>query len=436
MDINDKSGEGKRLDRNANEKVCSAIDGMREGLMQLALDLGNIEAPLGKERAAGDYVYDWMAQSGFGPERIGVFEDRFNVVGRLKGSGGGISLSFNSHLDTSMGRADTFRFIDAAARIYHEAWHEDGRIYGYPVVNCKGPMTCWLIAAKALQDSGIRLKGDAVLAAVCGEMCEDPVDEFQGHDYLGNDIGTRYAITHGAISHYALVAEATGFKAAWVEAGKLFVKITVYAGPSRYTPYLPRPVPALSSPNAIVRMAKLVEALEEWADGYEKRYTRTYSGGTVVPKVGIGCIRGGSPNKISRVPELCSIYLDIRINPDTRPLVLTDEITAIVSKLGLKADVKPFLYRRGYNAEGIEPLRDAVESAHQAIIGRPSEPPDTSTCSMWRDTNPYNELGIPSLTYGCGASAGGGNTYFTVDDMIKTAKVYAMTAIDLCNRSV
>ena len=54
---------------------------------------------------------------------------------------------------------------------------------------------------------------------------------------------------------------------------------------------------------------------------------------------------------------------------------------------------------------------------------------------MWRDINPYNKLGIPSLTYGCGAGAGGGNTYFTVDDMIKTEKIYALTAMELCNRS-
>jgi hypothetical protein len=132
-------------------------------------------------------------------------------------------------------------------------------------------MTCWLIAAKALQKANVRLKGDMVLTAVCGELCGDTVDEFQGHDYLGNDIGTRFAITHGALDHYALVAEATNFKPAWVEAGKLYVKITVFAGPSRYTPYVPRPQPILKNPNAIARTAKLIEALEEWADGYETR---------------------------------------------------------------------------------------------------------------------------------------------------------------------
>jgi acetylornithine deacetylase/succinyl-diaminopimelate desuccinylase-like protein len=148
----------------------------------------------------------------------------------------------------------------------------------------------------------------------------------------------------------------------------------------------------------------------------------------------IGAIRGGVPFKVYRIPELCSIYLDIRLNPDTQPLAIQDELEGIVSKLDLKAEVRPFLYRRGFNAEGIGPLKDSLETAHRAIIGKPTEAPGSPECSMWRDTNPYNELGIPSLTYGCGAGAGGGNTYFTVTDMIKTAKIYALTAMELCNQ--
>jgi acetylornithine deacetylase/succinyl-diaminopimelate desuccinylase-like protein len=149
----------------------------------------------------------------------------------------------------------------------------------------------------------------------------------------------------------------------------------------------------------------------------------------------IGCIRGGVPHKIYRIPELCSIYLDVRLNPDTPPLTVQNEIEAIVAKLDIKAEVKPFLYRRGFNAVGVEPLKDAVETAHQAIFNRPTEPAGAPECSMWRDINPYNELGIPSLTYGCGGGAGGGNIYFTVDDMIKTAKIYALTAMGLCDHA-
>ena len=78
------------LDRSAKDNVCGAVDALREDLTKLGLDLGNIEAPLGKERDAGNYVYDWMAQHGFRPERIGAYEDRFNVIGRVVGTGGGL----------------------------------------------------------------------------------------------------------------------------------------------------------------------------------------------------------------------------------------------------------------------------------------------------------------------------------------------------------
>src|SRR5579864_671130 len=100
-------------DANTTAKIGDAIDGMKAELVQLGLDLGNIESPTGKELAAGNYVFEWMSRHGLKPERIGVFEDRFNVVGRLTGTGGGKSLSFNSHLDTIMSREDSARFTDA-----------------------------------------------------------------------------------------------------------------------------------------------------------------------------------------------------------------------------------------------------------------------------------------------------------------------------------
>jgi hypothetical protein len=45
------------LDRSAKDKVCSAI--LREDLVKLALDLGNIEASLGKERSARELA-PWL----------------------------------------------------------------------------------------------------------------------------------------------------------------------------------------------------------------------------------------------------------------------------------------------------------------------------------------------------------------------------------------
>ena len=60
--------------------------------------------------------------------------------------------------------------------------------------------------------------------------------------YVAKEAGTRYAITHGGVTDYALVSEGTDFGIVGVEAGKAFFKITVFGNDlSIYTPYIERP---------------------------------------------------------------------------------------------------------------------------------------------------------------------------------------------------
>jgi hypothetical protein len=55
---------------------------------------------------------------------------------------------------------------------------------------------------------------------------------------------------------------------------------------------------------------------------------------------------------------------------------------------------------------------------------------------MWRDLNVYNEVGIPSLTYGppLGLSAEGWSYFIRRSDVNLAAQLYAMIALDVCNR--
>ena len=125
-------------------------------------------------------------------------------------------------------------------------------LVGNGIVNDKGPMATWLMAAKAIKDSGTSLKGDLVLMAVVGEIGVEPVDEFQPPQYIAKEAGTRYAITHGGVADYALVAEGTDFGIVGVEAGKAFFKITVFGEEPYCTPFLERdgrPSPTDSCPN-------------------------------------------------------------------------------------------------------------------------------------------------------------------------------------------
>lgn len=92
------------------------------------------------------------------------------------------------------------------------------------------------------------------------------------------------------------------------------------------------------------------------------------------------------------------------------------------------------LYRRGFEAQGVEPLLEAVRSAHRGEFGDDPGEVEAPLSSMWRDTNPFNELGIPAVTYGPASGVGGGLFFAKAQDFTKATKVYARTALDVCRR--
>jgi acetylornithine deacetylase/succinyl-diaminopimelate desuccinylase-like protein len=415
----------------ALDAAVAKID--QDELIELALALGNLDSPTGSEGAASDYVYDWLAAAGFAPRRLALLPDRANVVARVRGAGGGPSLMFNSHLDTTIAREEILTTPHAAAREYHEAWREGDCLVGNGIVNNKGVMSTWMIACKALREAGIRLAGDLVLTMVVGEIGVEPVEEFQSPQYLAKEAGARFIVNRGVTADYAVVAEGTSFGLCWVEAGKAFFKIDVLGHePPLYTPYLPRPTTMTESPNAIVRAAKVIEAIEEWGVDYERAHTYRCEGGTVVPKVSINAVRSGVPYKITKTPSICQLYLDARITPEQDIRGVETELREVLDRTGVPYELEPFAFRRGYEAQGAEPLIERVESAHGRVIGGTPGRPIEAITSMWRDSNVFIEAGIPTVVYGPGASVGGGNFEMEIDALLKAARVYAAIALEVC----
>ncbi len=414
-------------------RVLDRIDA--DELVRIALDLGNIDSPTGQEGPVGEYVEEWLRRNGFSPRRVGLFPDRFNVVGTLPGRSGGVSLAFNSHMDTTIAREEVWTTRRAADPVFHSAWREGDVLVGNGICNDKGPMAAWLIAARAIREANVPLKGDLVLMAVVGEIGLEPVDEFQAPAYVAKEAGTRWAVTHGGVADYALVAEGTDFGLVGVEAGKAFFKVTVFGDDLPiYTPYIHRPTPIEKSPNAIVRAARLIERLEEWAYEYERRHRYEGPGGVVVPKVNLGAIRGGVPYKITKTVQQCAVYVDVRLTPVQRPLDVREELRAVVAGTGLPAEVELYVFRPGFEARNAEPLAAALSRAHRALLGTDPRPAPAPFSSMWRDINVFNEMGIPALTCGPGVSVGGGNFGMRIDDLVTGARLYALTALDLCSQ--
>ena len=329
---------------------------------------------------------------------------------------------------------DDLHLIEPANPIYHRAWQEGDELYGEGVVNDKGPLAAFLLAVKAIKEAGVELKGDIWLTAVVGEISQEPVDEYQGPAYLSKDLGTRFVLTHGGVmGDFALVAEGTDFTPIWVEAGKAFFKVTLYYREKPiYTPYLERTKDLSQARNAIVRLAPFIEHFENWAADYEQRHRYQCGGGIVVPRASINAVRGGLPYHMVATSQICSAYIDVRLLPGQNPLEVRDELEALLAGAKLDGEVKLYLHRRGYEAKGIEPLRDAVEQAHIQIIGEAPEPGYPGLSSMWRDINVFSELGIPALTYG--PTRAMMKTGYRIDDLLNVAKIYALVALDICQQ--
>jgi acetylornithine deacetylase len=152
----------------------------------------------------------------------------------------------------------------------------------------------------------------------------------------------------------------------------------------------------------------------------------------VVPKVSVNAVRSGVPYKITKMPSVCQLYVDVRIAPEQDPRSVQRELQEAIAHTGVPATVEPFAYRRGYEATGVEPLVRNVEAALERVLGGSPGRPIEAVTSMWRDSNVFIEAGIPTVVYGPGASVGGGNFSIEIDALTTAARVYAAIAIEVC----
>lgn len=415
------------------DDVVARID--PQEVVDLALALGNIDSPTGSEGPAGRFVQDWLAGSGFAPRTFALTEERLNVAAWLEGTGGGYSLIFNSHLDTTLRGDAVWSASDPQDPLYHSAWIEGDEIFGDGVVNDKGPMAAFLIAARAIRDSGYPLKGDLIVSAVAGEISREPIEEWQGPGYLSKDLGARFMVTHGVVADFALVAEGTGFGIVGIEPGKAHFKVTILTDtPRYYTPYLPRPTGLADSPNAIVRASAAIAAFEAWAFAYQESHTYDGPMGRIVPKVSVNAIRSGYPFNLTSAPQICSFYIDTRILPGANPIDLREELRDVLRRAGIDGTVELFLYRPGFQAVGAERLVDTVRRCHDQVFDTPPTVVGDPVTSMWRDTNAFNELGIPAISYAPRSTSHAARKALKVKDLTNAAIVYARIAMDLCTQ--
>jgi acetylornithine deacetylase/succinyl-diaminopimelate desuccinylase-like protein len=422
------------FDSDAARKVLAQID--RDELARLGCDLTSIPSPTGGEKAIAEFILNWLEASGIKAVRQDVEVDRPNAVGIVKGDGTGLSLGFNGHMDTSFtGTAEDARMVanmepesDLSGKIV------GGKVQGLGISNMKGGVAAFMIAGKALKTSGVKLKGDVILAAVVGEISRTPIGPWQTKEYRGEGAGTRHLLTHGMHSDYAVVADGSDMNIVWTQNGVVQVKIQTFGkaeaawGSNRIT----HPMVKM---NAIVKMTQIIAAIERWGAEFEAKYVYDSPTGPLYPKVNIGAIEGGAPYRPNYFPGVCAIYLDIRMPPQVRPVQIKHELEKTLNSTGLDYEMDIYKTLLGHEGKNVEPLVKSAEGAYRHLFGDKIKHEAPDRASIWTDTNVYNELGIPAIKIGPrGRRIGPRNEEIEIDAMLKAAQLYALIALDICTR--
>ena len=348
------------LDDHVREAILSRI--REEEIVSMCCDLINIPSPTGAELNMAEYMRAAFQRLGLTITWQQVEDARANVSGRLEGEGNGKCLMFNGHMDTS--NTGDEEFLTGVGYKPH-AEVRDGMIYGLGIYNMKGALMCYVHAVKALRDAGVKLEGDIIVGAVCGEIEKTQWGEFQGKEYRGYGAGTHYLASHGVLPDMCILGEPTDMKLVLEHAGSMWVRFGL-TGNYVHSAF----AAGKEDENAIRRMHRVLEEVMRWIPEWQDQARWAGRPGFV----NIGCVRAGHPWRASRTPERADLFLDVRVPPTIR---MTDARRA-ARKLFLAMKEKhpeygmefeTYVSVPGATVDGDHEMVQAIERNHHHVTG-------------------------------------------------------------------
>jgi acetylornithine deacetylase/succinyl-diaminopimelate desuccinylase-like protein len=399
----------------------SGVDERR--LVAWACDAVSIPSFTGEEQEAAEWIADELRALGLSVQLQQVEDGRANVLATRAGTGGGKTLMFNGHLDTSYsGREPWSQGVEG----FQPAGVErGGRIWGLGISNMKGALACYLAALDAIRDE--ELAGDVLVAAVSGEIEKTQYGDAQGPSYRGYAAGTRHLVTHGGVADMCLLGEPTEGKVVLGHFGSLWARLGV-GGDFVHTAF------SEGRANSVLRMGELLEPIHAWCERWSADERNAYRG---VPAIAsVGAIRGGFEWRLSRTPQRTSVFLDVRVPPtrsmaDARRAVLdlARELEAAHPEWEIDAEI--YVTAPGAEIDEGHELVGAIDAAHEAVFG---EVPGRDVPRWFSDASALTAYGIPTVNYGTstGLMEPGKGESLEIDGLVKTAEVYARVARTVC----
>lgn len=352
------------------------------------------------EEEISNFIADHLKSIGMEVYTQDVVDDRFNVIGILRGEGGGRNLMMNGHTDT-VG-------VKRMAIKPFKPFIENDNIHGRGACDMKGPLAGMITAVKALVNSGIKLRGDLLISAVVDEEYES--------------IGTEKLIQE-YYSDAVIVGEPTNFQLGVAHKGFVWLEIETRGKAAHGS------VPE-NGIDAIANMAKIISRMHS----LERVYAKKKHDLVGVPKIHMSMIEGGS--EWSVIPDFCRLKLERRTIPGETSMVI-DEFNQMLNELSTEdpffsAKVKKIFERQPMEIASdeaiVKNLRLAVQEIRRTepkIVGEP----------YWSDASLFvNKASIPTCLFGPGdiGLAHSADEFIKIDDVVDSAKVYALTAQAFC----
>ncbi len=381
----------------------------------------------GDEEAMAELMVELYEDLGLQVQWQQVEDGRANALGTWAGSGGGKSLMFNGHMDTSYsGREPWLRGVPG---FQPSAFERDGRLYGLGISNMKGALACYIEAMHALQDADVRLRGDVLIAAVCGEIEKTQYGDATGAEYRGYAAGTRYLVSHGGVADMCLLGEPTEGKVVLGHFGSLWLRIRAH-GDFIHTAFSE----GRRDRNSILRMHELTGAVLDWIPTWEQDPVNAYRGTPAI--VNVGAVAGGFGWRVSRTPHHTDLFLDVRV-PPTKPMGLArrevlDFVRSLADRFpGYGVEGEVYVTAPGAEIDEEHELVQAIDAAHASVHG---EQPAREVTRWFSDASALTRYGVPTVNYG--TSTGlmdvelGEN--LEIDGLVKMAHTYALVAQAVC----
>lgn len=313
-----------------------------------------------------DYLEQFFRDAGLPCERQLVLPNRENIIARYD-AGSATTILLEVHQDTVPVEAMKIDPFGGEIR--------DGKLYGRGACDVKGSMAVMLAVMRRLQRE--RPNGAANVVLACAV---DEEHTFTGIQYLSRILKADMAI----------VAEPTMLKIVDAHKGVVRWKLRT-AGRACHS----------SAPhqgiNAIYRMGRIVQAIEEFNTWLGTRPAQPRLGG---PTISVGRIEGGV--SVNTVPDDCVIEIDRRLLPGEDPLKAPGELEAFLKQhpaINFPFTLEPiWLACPALNPDGSDALVAKLGRAIDGVIGSH----EVIAVPFGTDASTLAEAGIPSVVFGPG----------------------------------